>query len=223
MIGFKNQSVWKSSWVACGAGVAFLLAVFIGGKSLLYFSESLRLDGGGDVSAAKRYVRPVAEGLKMSQHGMYGVDLVSCGSCLIEKRRHGPLSFGGSNVLVMEDLSVTLPPNAKKGTAFVDATGPRKIVQRLGVTKNFLSSQNIPMKFSGLRIRKLGVKRLAPDGKTVTPLFAAREAESSNLGLNLRDCAVTLPSGEVKNVAKATLAVKDDSMRLVWHDGEMKL
>lgn len=219
----------KSSWTICGAGVLFLLSVFLGCRALLSLSDAMLIRGDKPVQSGKRYVRPVAEGVRMSRHGIYGVDLVSCGSCRIEKRRRGPLSFGGSNVLVMEDLSVTLPSvsksSSKGGTSHADdaPSSPRDVAQRLGLTKDFLSTHNVPLKFSGLNITKLEVGRLDEDGKTVTRLFGARAAESCRGGLDLRGCAVTLPSGKVANVGRAMLAITDNAMRLVWRGGEMKL
>ena len=33
-----------------------------------------------------------------------------CGKCFLEKMRKGVLTFGGLNVLVLEDLKVVIPP-----------------------------------------------------------------------------------------------------------------
>lgn len=212
-----------SSWVACGAGIAFLAAMFLGSMTLVRLSESLVHRDGDALPAEKRYVRPVADGLRMSRHGIYGRDLVSCDSCRIEKRRHGPFSFGGSNLLVVENLAVTLLPNGESFPVEDVAQCPSGIAQRIGISKDLLQAHNVPLKFSGVKIRKLGVGRLSPDGKTVTNIFTAKEAETSWRGLELRSCVVMSPDGEAENVGKATLVMKDNDMRLLWGGREMKL
>ena len=81
-----------------GAGVGIVL--------LLPFAARSPADNGHGAKTSKRFSRELAADVSLRRHGVYGVDFVLCGSCWIEKLKHGPFTFGGLNVLVLKDLAV---------------------------------------------------------------------------------------------------------------------
>ena len=202
------------------AGFAGFLFLVAGAIAVAWFSDlgEWRRDG-----SVKVYRRTVAENLRVTRRGVYGVDFVKCGSCRIEKRKRGPLTFAGLNVLVMDDLSIVLPPREERDDER-EATGdsPRDLARRLGVSDGFLSGRGMPLKFSGLRITGLTVNRLA-DGNKPELLFSAKTAEAVRGGLTLHGCTVAQPSGKTESVGKAMLIRSKKSLRLTWSGGEMDL
>ena len=93
-------------------------------------------------SRPKVFKRALAEDLRLTRHGVYGVDFIRCGACRLEKRKRGALTFGGFNVLVLEDLSVVLPPDGVEKEA--DDTphrsdDSRSVVRRMGISADFLA------------------------------------------------------------------------------------
>ena len=188
---------------------------------------AFHLDAGSGLPAApearsKVFGRTIAENLRVSRHGVYGVDFVKCRSCRLEKRKRGPLTFGGLNVLVMEDLSIVIPPEEGEKSADVADDSPRSLVRRLGVSDGFLTGRGLPIKFSGLRISNLEVSRLA-DGNRPEMLFSARKAEAVRGGLALHGCTVAQPGGKTKSIGKAMLIRSKKNLRLTWSGGEMDL
>jgi len=176
----------------------------------------------------KLFNRVLVEGLQVSKHGCYGIDFVKCGSCRLEKRRKGFLTFGGLNVLVIDDLQVVLPPKTKDGDmaqadAGHDSSEPQTIVRSLGVSEGFLSKHGIPCKFSGLSIKALAVNRLSEDGKRVENVFAAESAEAVRGGLALSRCTVFHNRDTGEFVGKATLSKSGGGLHLAWHGGEIRL
>lgn len=176
----------------------------------------------------KQFSRVLVEGLQIPRHGHYGIDFVKCGSCRLEKRRKGFLTFGGLNVLAIDDLQVVLPPKTNNDSMVqVDIgqcdIGPQPIVRSLGVTEGFLTRHGIPCKFSGLRIKALSVNRLSGDGQCVEKVFSAGSADAVRKGLSLSRCTIFVnrPSGEF--VGDATLLKAGDELRLVWQGGEIRL
>ena len=180
----------------------------------------------------KLYRRTLAEGVQIRNNGMYGIDLIRCGACRVEKLRKGPITFGALNVLVMEDLYLVLPLKEaqndismiKNGDVSIKGRGTldcREIVRRLGVSDVFLSSRGIPVKFSGLRIKGLQVNRLSNDSRSAEPLFSAKRAEAVKGGLSLWECVVFKDGGKGVPVGKAFLVKSKKSLHLKWRDGEM--
>ncbi len=170
----------------------------------------------------KVFRRTLAEGVSVTRHGVYGVDFVKCRSCRLEKRKRGPLTFGGLNVLVMEDLSIVIPPVVGEKSADVADDSPRSLVRRLGVSDGFLTGRGLPVKFSGLRISNLEVSRLA-DGNRPELVFSARKAEAVRGGLALAGCVIVRPTGERENVGKAMLRKTKQKLCLSWRGGELDL
>lgn len=172
----------------------------------------------------KVFRRTLAENIRVTDQKVRGVDLVSCGVCRLEKRKKGFLTLGGMNVLVLEDLSVVIPPETEDvsgragGSSADDAAD---IVRRLGVSGGFLSSRGLPVKFSGLRISRLKVDRLASG--EVKQVFRAASAKAVKGGLSLSGCEVALPSGGTSLVGKALLAKKGNRLRLSWAGGEREI
>ena len=176
---------------------------------------------------AKKYVRTLVEGLRVSKNGVYGIDFVKCGSCRLEKMRKGPLTFGGFNVLAIEDLQVVLPSEAEVAQNVQNEKGLGRpesysIAKRLGISDGFLSSHEIPFKFSGLRINLLAVNRLSDDGKGVEKVFAAEKAEAVRGGLSLSGCTIFRSRTKGEFVGKAMLSKSGSGLCLAWRGGEMK-
>ena len=172
----------------------------------------------------KVFKRALAEDLRLTRHGVYGVDFIRCGVCRLEKRKRGALTFGGFNVLVLEDLRVVLPPGGVEKET--DATprrsdDPRSVVRRMGISEDFLSGRGILFKFSGVRISKLEVNRLEGTN-TVVRVFTASGAESAREGLALTGCRLFRggdDAGEL--VGKARLKLADGKLRLIWPGGDL--
>lgn len=208
-------------------GTCCMLALAVVGARLVLCmpDEGRRPDG---KTGEKRFSRVLVEGLQISKHGYYGIDFVKCGSCRLEKRRKGFLTFGGLNVLVIDDLQVVLPPKTKDDeVAQADArqggSEPQTIARSLGVSEGFLSSQGIPCKFSGLYIKALSVNRLSDDGQCVEKVFSAESADAVRKGLSLSGCTIFANRDSGEFVGDAMLTKSGGNLRLAWHGGEMRL
>lgn len=205
-------------------GTCLGLALLVLGASLLL----RRCDFGKDFAGTRRakvYSRTLAEGMHVSRHGYYGIDFLRCGSCRLEKRKRGPLTFGGLNVLEIDDLHVVLPTKGEvsnEADAPDDRSGPRAMARRLGVSDGFLASRGIPLKFSGLHIRTLSVNRLSDDGKSTDRVFVAQSAEAVIGGLSLSGCTVFNASGDGEYVGDAMLSKSGGDLCIAWDGGEMK-
>ena len=173
---------------------------------------------------AKVFRRTLVEDLRVTRHGIRGVDFIRCGACRIEKRKKGLFTFGGMNVLVLEDLSVVLPEVEEKDEPPEKGDDDvRGIVQRMGVSDGFLKERGIPMKFSGLKISNLSVGRLDETNRPYA-VFAAKSAEAVRGGLRLSRCIVY--ERETKSpvsVTGAMLVRVGNKLRLKWNGGEMGL
>ena len=187
--------------------------------------ESLRARLPKPAPRKKALKGTLAEGLVINLSGYYGVDFVKCGKCRMEKRRVGPLTLGGQNVLVLEGLSVVIPPRTKgldscQASSSEDSGQTAKdILNEMGVGSSFWEQNGMPRRFSGLRIEGLDVARL--DGGRVVPLFSAKSGEAANNGLRLTDCAI-ISNGESCVVHRAELRAKP-CLRLEWRHGGMDL
>ena len=203
-----------------------VVVLLMGGGSWLALNvlDAKPQDGSGE-RRTKIYRRTLVENLRVTRHGVRGVDFIRCGACRMEKRKNGFLTFGGLNVLVMEDLSVVLP-GAKDGEerdSPSEGEGVRGIVRRMGVSDGFLRDRGLPVRFSGLRIRNLSVGRLSGTNM-VERSFAAQSAEAVRGGLRLSGCMVYgRQDGEPVPVRGAMLALADRRLHLSWDGGEMDL
>jgi len=164
----------------------------------------------------------LAEGVRLSRHGLYGVDLVSIGKAHMRKLRKGPFSIGAINELVLEDVSLALPEeiwregigNREKGVGEGEGeekgegrreTGPKKMLTRLGIkTDNLRMGGRMP-RFSALVIRNLRVARL--EGTNAVPWFAAEHGEAKREGLSLEN-GYTVESGKTNAWKEAILVIE---------------
>lgn len=206
--------------------VLAFLVLLVAVLSLCMIGNDADVDGGQAVSN-KWYSISLAEGVRVGRHGMYGVDFVKCDSCRIEKLRRGPLSFGGFNVLVLENLEIVMPErdvaSVARETSTTKSDSVHELARDLGLTDGLLTSRGIPLKFSGIKISGFRASRLAGDGKSVRPAFAAVGAESAVGGLELYDCIIHLRDGKSESVGKAMLVKEDGAFCLKWNGGEMTL
>ena len=202
-----------------------LLLAVLGAPSMLRWLDAA--NGRMNSPVAKKYNRVLAEGLQISKHGCYGIDFVKCGSCRLEKRKTGPLTFGGLNVLAIDDLQIVLPPKTRGAQGVADEdqgySDVRSIARRLGVSDGFLSSHGLPLRFSGLRIKALSVNRLSGDMQLAEKLFTAENAEAIQGGLALSGCTVFREMGHGEFVDKATLTKSGGGLCLSWRGGKMML
>jgi hypothetical protein len=142
--------------------------------------------------------------------------------------RKGPLTFGGVNVLAIDDLKVVMPP---KGDGWNPSTvrsdgkhsAARDIARRLGVSDGFLKDNGLPLKFSGLRVKSLAVNRLHDYDSRPEKVFSADSGEAVREGLSLTGCTIFLdnPAGEF--VGKAMLSKSGGGLRLSWRGGEIDI
>ena len=200
-------------------GTVGFLSLVAGAIAIAVLSNT---DRRSEEARPKVFRRTIAEGLRVTRRGAYGVDFVKCRSCRLEKRKRGLLTFGGLNVLVLEDLSIVIPPEEGEKSADVADDSPRSLVRRLGVSDGFLTGRGLPVKFSGLRISNLEVSRLA-DGNRPELVFSARKAEAVRGGLALAGCVIVRSTGERENVGKAMLKKAKKKLRLSWRGGELDL
>ena len=201
-----------------GGAACFLLLV-VGAVAIAVLSTT---DGRVEEAQTKVFRKTLAEDLRVTRHGVYGVDFVKCRSCRLEKRKRGPLTFGGLNVLVMEGLSIVIPPDEGEKSVEAADDSPRSLVRRLGVSDGFLTGRGLPVKFSGLRISNLEVSRLS-DGNRPELVFSAQKAEAVRGGLALAGCVIVRSTGERENVGKAMLKKAKQKLCLSWRGGEMDL
>lgn len=175
----------------------------------------------------KVFQRTLAEDLKVGRYGLHGIDLIKCGICRLEKRRNGVLTFGGFNILVLEDLSVVLPPvddaGEERKCTVGDADVSREVVKRMGVSPEFLRRRGLGARFSGLRISRMTVGCVSDGGKKMELLFTAHSAESDSKGLTLSGCEIFDASGSCQKVGKAVLTLSGGSLNLRWSGGELDL
>ena len=211
--------------LVAATGVALAVLAGCGAWLAISYLDSARLaDANKSQARAKTYRRTVAENLRVTRHGIRGVDFIRCGKCRMEKRRQGIFTLGGMNVLVLEDLSVVLPREESDGEqSDRGGDGVRSIVQRMGVTDGFLKERGLPMKFSGLKISNLSVSRLSKENHPEMA-FSARSAEAVRGGLKLSECMVHESGCSAPiSVSDARLVRADRKLRLSWRGGAMDL
>lgn len=182
----------------------------------------------GNVDRRKVYKRTFVEGLRVSRHGCFGIDFVECGSCRVEKMRKGPFTLGGVNVLTIDDLKVVLPPRGDEWKSDAANCGGKQsaahdVARRLGVSDNFLKSNGIPLRFSGLRIKSLTVDRLQDYNGSPEKVFSADSGEAVRDGLSLSGCTVFTSNQGGKFVGKAKLSNSGGVLRLSWRGGAIEI
>ena len=206
---------------AFGAFCAFVL-----GAGLLSIVAVRRLHVESDVAprGQKAYSSTLVEGLSVRRHGLYGVDLVSCRSCRLQKRKMGVFTIGAMNVLVVDELSVVLPRGGEPdgSAAAEDSADARSFARRMGLSDSFLAVRGVAPKFSGLRINGLSVSRLTDEDKPEVA-FTAKSAEAVRGGLKLSGCVVHEAGRSPVPVSGAMLARRDRRLCLSWDGGQMNL
>lgn len=169
---------------------------------------------------SKSFRLDLAEGVRIGRQGTYGVDFVRCGKCFLEKRRKGVLTFGGLNVLVLEDLKVVIPPaDTTKTNAVAEGISAREIASRLGVDNSFLGTRGVGFRFSGLRIVGLELAHL--EGTNVVQVLSASRGEASLGGLLLRDCGII--DGNRTNRVEEALLRFSPYLILEWEGGSRRI
>jgi hypothetical protein len=165
----------------------------------------------------------IAEGLKVGRAGIYGIDLISCDRVGIEKRERGPFAFGGFNVLVLDNLKVVLPQGAQKDSVDenVERVDAASVLRDIGVSQNFLQSNGIRRRFSGLKVNGLELSRL-DNATNVVRLLMAQKGEFKRVGLELKDLIVSRMNGD-ERISNAVLKKEHGVLKLVWSYGEMEL
>ena len=212
-------------WNRQRVGAVFGLAAFVAVLVLCcLFSPKEREEIGRESPATDRHRHrlDLAEGISFSRHGCFGMELVRCGKCRLEKRKIGALTLAGFNELVLEDLAVVLPSAdiAMEGKPTDGETRVNDLAGFMGLEEDFLRSRGFQMRFSGLRIKKLAVSVLDAATNAV-PLFVAARGDAVRNGLRLDGCGVV--SGTATNwVGEALLQIKPRP-RLVWRGGESSL
>lgn len=202
-----------------------LLCCFLGILGLLLFL-ALKVEetdaGDGRQRRPKRLARDVGEKITLRQHGLYGVDLISCERVRIENKKVGFLSLGGFKELVVDDLRVTLvhetakdgqDPGGGQGTEESIASStelfqPREFAKRLGFPR-----------VSGLRINRLTLSVL--EGTNVVPRVIAQKGYSQEGGLGMSECDI-IQFDVVDYVGQAVLKF-GKRPKVVWSGGEVDL
>lgn len=207
------------TFAVLGAACAFVLAA-----GLLSIAAARRLDVKPSAlpRGQKTYSRTLVEGLSVSRHGLYGVDLVTCKSCRLQKRKQGIFTLGAMNVLVIDDLAVVLPRDEAPESAVSEEGDARTFARRIGVSDRFLAVRGIAPKFSGLKINGLSVSRFTVDDKPEVA-FTAKSAEAVRGGLKLSGCVVHSADSPPVPVSNAMLARCDNKLCLTWNGGKIDL
>ena len=211
---------------------ALALAGLLCAATWLAVSRPDTLGGMEPPPKAKVFHRTLIEGLRVTRHGVMGIDLIRCGACRMEKRKKGVLTFGGMNTLVLEGLDIVLPPEegGGPGGGQVDnqsggggnGQDARAVVRRLGISDDFLAKRGVPFKFSSVRIAGLSVGRMVGTNR-VERIFSARSGESRRDGLSLSGCRLYPSGDEAENggreLGAARLVLDGRALRLVWDGG----
>lgn len=204
--------------------IVAILTLCIGGSVVIFmipgWLDRIHLEPETHSRPAKSFRRDLAEGVRIGRHGAYGVDFVRCGKCFLEKMRKGVLTFGGLNVLVLEDLKVVIPPaDTTKTNAVAEGISAREIASRLGVDNSFLGTRGVGFRFSGLRIVGLELAHL--EGTNVVQDLSASRGEASHSGLLLRDCGII--DGNRTNRVEEALLRFSPHLVLEWEGGLRKI
>jgi hypothetical protein len=176
--------------------------------------------------SSKTFGRDVADTVRV-WNPKTGVDCIRIKSCRLEKRKMGPVTLGGLNVLLLEDVVLNLPfPDdivtnlaqsasvAISGDAESRRSGDDPILALLsGIVPSSVRA-------SSIRISGLAVNRVEGDGR-VTLVFAADEMRNRGKTLLLAGCRVI--KGSATNfVGEAVLMLKPNAL-LTWEGGQLPL
>jgi hypothetical protein len=160
-----------------------------------------------------------------------GLDCVRIKSCRLEKRKMGPVTLGGLNILILEDVVLNLPLPDDIATNLASSTsspsgwgnhGPASLRQKPQESPLGFLTTIIPksLRASGIRIGNLTVNRVGAN-RHVTPVFTAAELRNRGKALLLSGCRVV--NGTQTNfVGEGTLTFTPKA-RLSWNDGELPL
>lgn len=170
----------------------------------------------------KRFRRELACDVAVRRHGVFGVDFVACDRAYIEKMKCGMFSIGAFNVLVLDGLSVVLPPG-EPPDACVEANEVQdaaRLLEELGVTKDILRGNGLRARFSGLRINGFRLATIDAESNVI-PRLAAVRGELSRAGLMLRDCDI-IQKGMTNRVGEAVLKTRP-RLNVRWYGGQLDL
>jgi len=212
----------SNRWVIAGA--LFIVALMVAASVV----ATLKIDVSPTVEKARRPPRTqeLAEGVKISQHGLYGVNLVTIGKAHMRKLRKGPFTIGAINELVLEDVTLALPEELWKGEEKVKGEGQgqerngqpsnpqtsaKTMLGRLGINAGNLKMGGKMPRFSALQVRGLRVSRLV--GTNAVPWFAAARGDAGRNGLELQGGFV-IENGHT-NAWKEALLVFEPSLMLL--------
>ena len=176
--------------------------------------------------SSKTFGRDVADTVRV-WNPKTGVDCIRIKSCRLEKRKMGPVTLGGLNVLLLEDVVLNLPfpddivTNLAQ-SASVAISGDAESRKPGDDPVLALLSGIVPssVRASSIRISGLAVNRVEGDGR-VAPVFAADEMRNRGKTLLLAGCRVI--KGSVTNfVGEAVLMLKPNAL-LTWEGGQLPL
>lgn len=201
-----------------------LVCVGIGAAAIVVGLFGLRLVRPAGPCGPRSFGRDVADAVRLYDPKTR-LDCIRIASCRLEKRKMGPLTLGGLNVLVLQDVVLNLPLPIEVETNLVQTarrggTGSVPSEAASSIPLDFLSGL-IPAssRASGIRIAGLSVNRVA-DGRVV-PVFAADELRNRGRVLALAGCRV-FEGGATNLVGEATLTLGADAA-LVWKNGRLRL
>ncbi len=178
------------------------------------------------VRSSKMFGRDVADTVRV-WNPKTGIDCIRIKSCRLEKRKMGPVTLGGLNVLLLEDVVLNLPFPDDIATnlaqsASVATSGDSESRKSGDDSVLSLLSGIIPssVRASGVRISGLAVNRVE-DGGRVTSVFVADEMRNRGKTLLLAGCRVI--EGSATNfVGEAVLTLKPNAL-LTWDGGQLPL
>ena len=140
----------------------------------------------GDVRP-KVYSQELARNLVVNKHGLYGVDLLKCGSCRIEKMGRGLFTLGGLNVLAIDDLEIVL----QEFHGSIEDCGRQSaedMIRSIGISDALMEKGKRNRSFSDVVISGLRISLLRDDG-SVVPFLQAKTARAARRGgLKLDGC-----------------------------------
>lgn len=163
----------------------------------------------------KRHHTELASGFEIRIPSIPNHALLHLGNSYIEKKTTHGFSFGGINVLVLEQLNLTFPFSTQKTETTKAPTGSktkhtsRPPSQKLDIEaiKQQLSAGH---RCSAMRIETLIVKGLyAPDDDSFELFTAARAESTFQRKLQLHNCRIRLADGQWLEADKATLSLND--------------
>lgn len=207
-------------------GGGLLAAILVGWGTWVALRWSDGLFVPTTVPKVKIFKRTLIENLRVTRHGVRGIEFIRCGTCRLEKRKHGVLTLGGMNMLILEDLDVVIPPpdpgeEAAPAVSRKDDDS-RAVVRRMGISDNFLTTRGISFKFSGVRISRMNVSRLEGSNEVVR-VFSAKSAVTKREGLALEGCRIVRQNGEEEPVKQARLKLLGRTLRLEWENGALDI